>query len=281
MRSKQENTLLAYLILTVAVLLILCLIGCAVLVIVKQVYREEEPTEKEPTKTESESVSIPTQVDPLTVTLGETPDAGMKYIDRMVFFGESTTAHLRARGVLTGGTATKQVWSDASGTRMLSSRITSEPIVYPETDENLTVAEACAKAKPEYIVLCFGLNGISGFIQNKSSYVSAYNKLIRAIQEASPDTKIILQAVYPVTDGSGSQAFGTDVATLNEHIDTLNSWLPEIAASHENVRFANTASVLKNADGQLGASYNNGDGIHLTADAYRQVLDYLRTHAWQ
>ena len=279
--KDKENDLLAYLILTVAVLLILCLIGCAVLVIVRQVYTEDEPQTQPPTETESQTQSIPTQVDPLTVILGETPDAGMKYIDKMIFFGESTTAHLRARGVLTGGTGTKQVWADASGTRMLSSRTTSEPILYPETGESLTISEACAKAKPEYIVLCFGLNGINGFIQNKNSYVSAYNKLIGAIHEASPETKIILQTVYPVADGNGSQAFGVEIAALNANIDTLNSWLPEIAAAHPNVRFADTASVLKNADGSLGASYNNGDGIHLSAEAYEAILAYLRTHAWQ
>lgn len=278
MDSKKENDLLAYLIMTIAMLLVLCLIGAVTLAIVKLANAEGKPS---PTDTQTDTATIPTQVDPLTVTLGETPDAGMKYIDKMIFFGESTTAHLRARGVLTGGKDTSQVWSDASGTRMLSSRITSEPIVYPETGESLTIAEACAKAQPEYLVLCFGLNGIKDFIQNKSSYVNAYNKLIRAVREVSPNTRIILQAVYPVTDGTDSKAFGVDIATLNENINTLNSWLPEIAASHENVRYADTASVLKNADGALAASYDNGDGIHLTAAAYQEILAYLRTHAWQ
>jgi len=31
----------------------------------------------------------------------------------------------------------------------------------------------------------------------------------------------------------------------------------------------------------LGSAYDVGDGIHLTANAYVAVLDYLRTHAWQ
>ena len=281
MESNKENALLAYLIMTIAALLVLCLIAAVTLAIVKLANAEDKPETPTDTATATDTASLPTQVDPLTVILGETPDAGMKYIDKMIFFGESTTAHLRARGVLTGGTGTKQVWSDASGTRMLSSRITSEPIVYPETGENLTIAQACEKAQPDYLVLCFGLNGIGGFIQNKSSYVSAYNKLIRAVREVSPNTKIILQAVYPVADGTGSQAFGVDIATLNENINTLNSWLPKIAASHENVRFVDTSAVLKNADGVLSASYDNGDGVHLTAAAYQEILAYLRTHAWQ
>lgn len=281
MDSNKENDLLAYLIMAIAVLLLLCLIAAATLAVVKLVNASDKPDDPPATDAATDTETLPTQVDPLTVTLAETPDAGMKYIDKMIFFGESTTAHLRSRGVLTGGTGTKQVWSDASGTRMLSSRTTSEPIVYPETGESLTIAEACARSQPEYLVLCFGLNGINGFIQNKSSYVNAYNKLIRSIHEVSPNTKIILQAVYPAAEGSSSQAFGWDIATLNENINTINSWLPEIAATHENVRYADTAAVLKNANGTLGASFDNGDGIHLTAEAYQEILAYLRTHAWQ
>lgn len=282
MESNKQNNILAYLLLSIAVLLVLCLIAAATLGVVTMT-KSGNTTPTPPTITESETNTDakPVLVDPITVTLTETPDAGMKYIDKMVFFGESTTAHLRSRGVLTGGADTKQVWADASGTRMLSSRTTSEPILYPETGESLTVAKACAAKQPEYLVLCFGLNGINGFLQDKNSYVSAYNKLIRAVQEASPNTKIILQAVYPVTNGSGSQAFGVDIATLNENINTLNSWLPEIAASHQNVRVVNTAEALKNIDGALSDTYNNGDGVHLTASAYEVMLDYLRTHAWQ
>lgn len=276
MDSKTENNLLAYLILIIAALTVLCLIATAVFAIVKIANRAPETETEAPT--ESDTDSTPTQVSPQLVTMAETPDAGMEYIDSMIFFGESTTAHLRARGVLSGGTSTRQVWADASGTRMLSSRTTSEPITYPETGEALTIAEACERAKPEYLVLSFGLNGITGFVANKTSYVNSYNKLINAVKQASPNTKIILQTVYPVCRADG---FTVDTATLNAHIQTLNSWLPEIAAAHENVRVADTASVLYNSEGMLAASFDNGDGIHLTRSAYEEILAYLRTHAWQ
>ena len=219
-----------------------------------------------------------TSVTPQGMMLPDTSDAGTEYIDKMIFFGESTTAHLRSRGVLSGGTDTHQVWTDSSGTRMLSSRITSEPIVYPPTGEKLTVAEACQKEKPAYLVLSFGLNGITNFISNKDQYVSNYGRLIAAIQAASPDTKIILQTVYPVCKANN---YSVDVETLNGYIATLNSWLPEIAAKYENVRVADTASVLLDSNNKLNSSYDNGDGIHLTTAAYEQILDYLRTHAWQ
>ncbi len=213
-----------------------------------------------------------------SLVLCETADAGETYLDRMIFFGESTTSHLRSRGVLRGGTQTHQVWSDASGTRMLSSRVTSQTIVYPPTGELLTPAEACARAKPAYLVLSFGQNGLVRFAEDPEHYVICYKKLIDALLAASPDTKILLQTVYPL----GAQgSYSLDLAALNQAIDALNARLPEIAAAYGNVRVVDTASVLRDANGCLSASLDNGDGQHLNTEAYQRILFYLRTHAWQ
>ena len=75
--------------------------------------------------------------------------------------------------------------------------------------------------------------------------------------------------------------FAEPLDELNANILTVSSWLPEIAASFENVRVADTASVLRGDDNALLSSYDNGDGQHLTASAYEEILAYLRTHAWQ
>lgn len=210
--------------------------------------------------------------------LPQSPDRGRDYIDTMYFFGESTTAHLRARGVLTGGRETDRVWADESGTRMLSSRITSEPIVYPKTGEHLTVSEACGRAQPEILVLSFGLNGVMKFAADRDLYLNSYGRLIEAIQAASPKTRILVQTVYPV---ARADAYSVDVDTLNAYLSRLNEWLPALAERYENLRVVDTASVLRGADGRLLPSYAEPDGIHLTRAAYEAVLTYLRTHAWQ
>ncbi len=267
---------MAILLLVIIVLLALCLVAGLTLGIMMLV-GSPSPVEPESTP-DTETDDMSTSVDPIDTLLLETNDAGQAYIDSMIFFGESTTAHLRARGVLTGGTSTHQVFCDSSGTKSLSSRITSESIVYPPTGESMTIAQACRQEQPEYMVLSFGLNGITGFINDKNGFVNNYAKLISAIQKASPSTRIILQTVYPVC-GAGN--YSVDVDTLNAYIMTLNEWLPEIAAKCENVRVADTASVLRDADGRLKAEFNNGDGIHLSESAYREILYYLRTHAWQ
>lgn len=277
MKRNPQNPF-AYLLLAIALLAIVALLCAGVLLIATLMTSPDTPAEAPPSETEPD---LPSSLTPEEVTLDETPDAGMAYIDQMIFFGESTTSHLRSRGVLTGGRDTPQVWDDASsGTKTLSSKLLSETIDYPKTGEKLTIAEAVEREKPAYIVLSFGLNNISGFIANKSLYVNNYSRLIRAIQTASPDTRIILQSVYPVT--LDCSAWKENGATVSEYTRTLNSWLPEIAASFENVRFVDTASVLTDDEGCLISSYDfNGDGIHLTTSAYEQILLYLRTHAWQ
>ena len=280
MKQKQNSNLIfAYLILIILILVVICILASVTLLVVKLTNRAPLPSEEPSQSIEETEVDQPASKPLHDPVLKETEDAGMAYIDKMIFFGESTTTHLRARGVLSGGIETHQVWADSSGTKTLSSRILSEPILYPPTGESLTLSEALAKETPDYVVLSFGLNNIVHFVGNKDNYVNNYNKLINAITEASPNTRIILQSVYPVSASCNN--FSVDGATVCAYTETLNEWLREIASTHENVRFVDTASVLKAADGTLLSAYDNGDGVHLSTEAYNQILLYLRTHAWK
>lgn len=210
--------------------------------------------------------------------LAQTADMGQAYQDSIVFVGDSTTAHLRSRGVLTGGKNTEQVWVPSDNTLLLDLNITQKRIVYPATGQEMTIAEAAAAAKPAYMVLTVGLNGVTSFVNNKNLYQNCYGKLIEAIREASPETRIMLQSVFPVAQNQTT--FSVDAATLNGYIDTLNTYVLELAEKYD-LRYLDTASVLKDADGNLPHAYQNGDGIHLTADGYRVILDYIRTHGYQ
>ena len=205
-------------------------------------------------------------------------DKGMSYIDSFIFFGESTTYHLKSRGVLSGGKDTKQVWANESGTMKLDLSIDKQKIIYPETNERLTVGEAAAKKKPKYIVLTFGLNGAVQNVNRGAEYFKAcYKKLIEAIRSASPSTTVILQTAFPVAENMDMSAYSVDLKTLNEYIDLQNSWAYSLACE-ENCKYLDTSSILKDENNNLKMEYQAGDGHHLTAEAYRQILYYIRTH---
>ena len=214
--------------------------------------------------------------------LAYTSDAGIDYQNALLFLGESTTAHLASREVLSGGKQTEQVLASKSKTMRLSPKITTQTIIDPQTHEESTIAETVARIKPAYLVLSFGLNGIVGFAKNSESYLKSYQKLIDALQKSSPQTAIILQTIYPVTaptDGS-SWNFSQSPKEINAMIDALNEKLPILAAANTGVKIADTASVLKDENGALRTQFCIGDGIHLTAEAYKEILSYLRTHAY-
>ncbi len=278
MKSQQYYQTLSWFLILIMVLGAVCAVGGVALAIAKLTAEPDEPTPL-PSE-ETDSAHLPTGADPIPGILGETDDRGMAYIDKMIFFGESTTSHLASRGVLSGGKDTDQVWSNSSNTRTLSSKTLSEVITTPQNVCGLTLAEACAQEKPEYMVFSFGLNGISEFFKNKDGFLANYKAIITAVKQASPDTKIIIQSVYPVTDGTTSP-FG-DIETTNRNVGILNNWLKELAAAEEDVCYCDTASVLTDsATNRLRSDYALEDGVHLTTEAYQRILYYLRTHAWE
>ena len=206
-------------------------------------------------------------------------DAGEDYIDSIIFIGESTTYHLKSRGVLRDGQKTKQVWSTSMGTMMLDSDIANLKIVYPDTGEEMTLGEAARLKRPERFVLTFGLNGaVNKIKRGEQYYKSCYLSLIKALRDGSPDSRIIIQACPPIAENMDVSAYGVDTATLNSYIDTLNGWARDMCAE-QGLYYMASNSALKDGSGYLASEYQIGDGYHLSTAAYEKMLDYIRTHA--
>ncbi len=243
--------------------------------------KKPETTEASDTTAASAKVDVPVGNTPEEIAeflalypnavLGETEDAGQEYIDKLIFLGDSTTYGLRANKVLKDGKETKQVWTPTNGYITLSS-VNTVLIWYPDTDEELTIKDAAAKKKPEYLVITLGVNGVS--FMGEEYFKKEYGKLIESIQEASPDTKIILQSIFPVASNYESLK-----SINNEKIDTANRWICQLADEYK-IKYLDTNSVLRGSDGWLVSSYQNGDGLHLTAEGLNLELNNLRTHAW-
>jgi aminoglycoside 3-N-acetyltransferase len=138
--------------------------------------QESDGTEENNISTEDQKNQLTT--DALDVFIEESSDAGQKYIDSFIFLGESTTYHLKSRGVLSGGTETTQVWAPKSGTLMLDHTISECRIVYPQSKAEMELGEALRHNKPKYILLTFGLNGAVASVSRGENYFKGcYGKL--------------------------------------------------------------------------------------------------------
>ena len=217
----------------------------------------------------------------LSVILGESEDMGKEYIDSFVFFGESTTYHLKSRGVLSEGRDTAQVLGNSSGTAILDPYTASTEVIYPETGEVMSFSEAISRKKPKYLFMCFGLNGAAAKLRRGSEYFkSCYRELIAAVRQVSPATKIILGSCYPVAENMDMSNYSLSLDGLNAAIETINGWTVELCAE-QGIRYLNINEVLTDENGRLRLEYQVGDGHHLTAEAYRKILYYIRTHGYR
>jgi hypothetical protein len=241
--------------------------------------QESDGAEENNISTEDQKNQLTT--DALDVFIEESSDAGQKYIDSFIFLGESTTYHLKSRGVLSGGTETTQVWAPKSGTLMLDHTISECRIVYPQSKAEMELGEALRHNKPKYILLTFGLNGAVASVSRGENYFKGcYGKLIDTVSDNSPDTKIILQSCFPVARNMDVSNFSVDVKKLNQCIDILNEWASELALER-GIGYLNSSEIFKDSEGFLIDKYQSGDGYHLTAEAYKKMLYYMRTHAYE
>ena len=122
-------------------------------------------------------------------------------------------------------------------------------------------------------MLTLGVNGVS--FMDEEWFTRDYGALIDLIRGASPDTKIIMNSIYPV---AASYKWLNDIN--NEKIRAANGWIERLA-EEKGVRFLYSYECLVGEDGNLPEEDQNGDGIHLNGEAFTKVMEYIRTHAYE
>ena len=184
------------------------------------------------------------------------------------FLGDSITAHMQSRAAV----APAQIWASKERYLNLDSRITYAKIVAPDTGKEEPIADVAARLKPAHLVITLGVDyGVYYYRHDLSLFAKYYEKLLDLIEKASPDTKLYLQSILPVTAACQN--------ITNEMIDNANAVIKEIAQAR-NLTYLDTQSVMRDADGYLKKEYcYSEDGIHLTRTAYEKILDYISQKA--
>ncbi len=202
--------------------------------------------------------------------LAESADAGQRYIDSLTFLCDSPTIGLRDYALLSGGTATTQVWGSAAGNIPVRS-FPDCRIRYAADGTDISPAEAAAKARPARLVILLGADGLDGM--DEQTFVDNYVGLIQSIQEASPDTLIIVCSISSVTAGYK----GTDGVNANV-IRSVNEWIVTVCARTQ-VCYCDCASAVNDRAGWLDSDYASANGKALNSAGLQKLLEYLRTHS--
>lgn len=184
------------------------------------------------------------------------------YISDTVFIGDSRTVGLSLYRYIKPENVYAKNGQNHQGAR-------TEHFVDLGTGRLLTVAEAVAVTKPKRIIVSYGINGVAFF--GREAFIEQYSYLIDDLQNASPDSLIIIQSILPVSDYYQKYV---DTRVNNDTIDSYNLLLKQLA-EEKNCTFLDTSSLFKNSSNCLAVEYDIGDGIHLSRYAYEVFLQHL------
>lgn len=187
-------------------------------------------------------------------------------LDHIVFFGDSTTAHLANRG----GIPSDHVWSGAGNTVLFETVNRTKCVHLEEENTDLSLKDAVMLKKPEFLVITLGVSGGAGFLP-KEVFVGIYREMLESVQEASPETKIIVQSILPLSDKSVKHF----QKLTRDAVLEANSWISELC-TEMNIPYVDTHSKLVDDNGYLRIIYQNDEYMHLTRAAYTVVLDSIR-----
>ncbi len=204
--------------------------------------------------------------------LGRTDDYGDIYIKSMVFVGDKTIYAMKDANVLHDNSL---IWSGIGGSLALDYNTKTASLIYNENGDTANAADAAAIFKPQYMTITLALeNGVEHCSEER--FKEYYKNLISSIQASSPETKLILQSVFPVS----KKVERNSPSISNDKIDRANIWIAEVA-DEMSIKYLNTAEVLKDSKGKLNTKYDSGDGICLNKEGYEAVLSYIRCHGYK
>lgn len=184
--------------------------------------------------------------------------------EEVIFFGDSTTAHLAVRA----GVPKNRVWSGAESTVRFSTVNTARCVHLP-TGEDVTFFQAMQKIKPSVIVITLGVSGGAGVLSEKD-FKAIYEKMLSSAAKASPNTKVYVQSILPLARESARYY----KKLTKEAVVTANGWIREVCELYS-VPYIDTHDLLTDESGYLKREYQNDEYMHLTAKAYKVVLDSI------
>ena len=205
------------------------------------------------------------------VGLEETFDYGKGYIKKIVFVGDRTIAPIAE---MYASSEIGGLWLGEQGTLALDYNLSNAPVTDINGKRYASISDAAKNNTPQFIVITVGIdNGVGYCTEEKLK--NYYGRLIDSIKESSPDTKIILQSVFPVSKAAHKK----DSTLSNDRIRQANEWIAELC-TEKSVRYLDTFSTLSDKNGYLLPDYDGGDGIILNKAGYDTMLNYVRTHGY-
>ena len=125
--------------------------------------------------------------------------------------------------------------------------------------------------QPSLVVLLIGTNDFQRCHPPTVEHILGnYRVILTSIHDTLPDTKVLVQSVYPVADVK----FHRHYVNGNGNIPTLNAGLKALADEF-GYGYADVFPLLANEVGEMDMTYSK-DGLHPNHEGYERISGYLR-----
>lgn len=188
----------------------------------------------------------------------------------MTFFGDSTTAHLALRG----GIPQERVWSGAGNTVLFETVNRSKCVHLAKEKCDLTLSDAVSYKRPEILVITLGVSGGAGTL-SRERFTEIYREMLTSVQKANPETKILVQSMLPLSDKSVKYY----KRLTKEAVCEANLWIRALCMEMRIPYVDSYSKLIDPQTGYLKPEYQNDEYMHLTAAAYRVILENIRAFA--
>ena len=203
------------------------------------------------------------------MALPDSQDTGLEYLFNLTFLCDESFSAVNSFGSNFGSTASAQVWLPAAGSFPAASAASTN-IIYPNDGTAKSPADAAGLYQPSRLVIYLGGDALGS--TDQASFVTGYTALVREIQAASPETRIICCSI-----GSVATAYaGVDGLTPGL-VRQANQWIEQVCAD-TGVYYADVGSLLNDTSGALSAEYASADGRGINSSGISKVMEYFRMH---
>lgn len=133
--------------------------------------------------------------------------------------------------------------------------------------------ESIFDLKPKIVVLLIGINDFS-MLENATSKSVYENvlKIVNQIKERLPETKIILESLYPIYEGENPKIDKPSIGNkTNSQIDETNALIKKIPG----VTYVDVNSHLTDDNGNFKLEYTM-EGLHANSTGYQVITKILK-----
>lgn len=200
-----------------------------------------------------------------TSTILEENNADDNYLKETIFYGDSITENFAYYKNI----AYDNIWAVSNLTPVNAH---TWKVMFYKYNEKINIVDGFKKYTPKRVIITLGANAVA--IMKQEYFISEYERLVTRLKEASPNTQIIIQSIFPVDDRWDMRVNSIN----NTKINNLNYLLAQMC-ERQNIKFLNTAEILKNENGTAIKGYlYQSDGIHPLPIANQKILEYVENH---